>query len=78
MAAPATTRPPSSRRVCTGPNDGAVSVAETWGCSATDSGPRYSRLKALFRLVLAIPIFILQYVMQIWLLVWRSGSGSSR
>jgi uncharacterized protein DUF4389 len=34
---------------------------------------RYSRLKALFRLVLAIPIFILQYVMQIWLLVVAIG-----
>jgi hypothetical protein len=31
--------------------------------------PRYSRLKALFRLILAIPIFILQYILQIWLLV---------
>jgi hypothetical protein len=39
-------------------------------------GPRadqYSRLKAFFRLILAIPIFILQYVMQIWLVVVSIG-----
>ena len=30
---------------------------------------QYSRLKAFFRIILAIPIFILQYVMEIWLLV---------
>ncbi len=30
---------------------------------------KYSRLKAFFRLILAIPIYILQYVFQIWLLV---------
>jgi hypothetical protein len=35
--------------------------------------PRYSRLKALFRLILAIPIFILQYILEIWLLVVAIG-----
>jgi hypothetical protein len=35
--------------------------------------PQYSRLKALFRLVLAIPIFILQYVLELWLLVVAIG-----
>ena len=35
--------------------------------------PRYSRLKAFFRLILAIPIFILQYLMQIWLTVVAIG-----
>ncbi len=30
---------------------------------------QYSRLKAFFRIILAIPIFILQYVMEIWLFV---------
>lgn len=30
--------------------------------------PRYSRLKALFRIILAIPILIVQYILQIWLL----------
>jgi hypothetical protein len=30
---------------------------------------RYSRLKALFRIILAIPILIMQYVLQIWLFV---------
>lgn len=30
---------------------------------------KYSRLKAFFRLILAIPIFILQYVFEIWLVV---------
>jgi uncharacterized protein DUF4389 len=34
---------------------------------------QYSRLKAFFRLILAIPIFILQYVMQIWLMVVAVG-----
>jgi hypothetical protein len=34
---------------------------------------QYSRLKALFRIILAIPILILQYVMQIWLLVVAIG-----
>ncbi|MEA2193788.1 MAG: hypothetical protein QOG42_222 [Solirubrobacteraceae bacterium] len=33
----------------------------------------YSRLKAFFRLILAIPIFILQYAMQIWLVVVSIG-----
>jgi Domain of unknown function (DUF4389) len=35
--------------------------------------PQYSRLKALFRLILAIPIFILQYLLQIWLVVIAIG-----
>jgi hypothetical protein len=34
---------------------------------------QYSRLKAFFRLILAIPIWILQYVMEIWLLVVAVG-----
>jgi hypothetical protein len=34
---------------------------------------RYSRLKALFRIILAIPILILQYLMQVWLLVVAIG-----
>jgi hypothetical protein len=35
--------------------------------------PSYSRLKAFFRIILAIPIFVLQYVMEIWLLVVAIG-----
>jgi hypothetical protein len=35
--------------------------------------PQYSRLKALFRLILAIPIFILQYILELWLLVVAIG-----
>jgi hypothetical protein len=34
---------------------------------------RYSRLKAFFRLILAIPIFVMQYVFQIWLMVVAVG-----
>jgi hypothetical protein len=40
----------------------------TLGPTPVGIGPK-SRLKALFKIVLAIPIFILQYVLQIWLLV---------
>jgi hypothetical protein len=38
-----------------------------------EPAPRYSRLKALFRIILAIPIFILQYVMEIWMGVVAIG-----
>jgi len=35
--------------------------------------PQYSRLKAFFRIILAIPICVLQYVLQIWIVVVAIG-----
>jgi len=50
------------------PFDGAEHPAYPVRTHIAPPAARYSRLKAFFRLILAIPIFILQYVFQFWML----------
>jgi len=49
------------------PFDGAEHPAYPIRVSIAAPAAEYSRLKAFFRLILAIPIFVVQYVFQFWL-----------
>ena len=51
------------------PFDGGQHRGYPVGVDIEPPAPRYSRLKALFRIILAIPILVMQYLLQIWLLV---------